>query len=136
MPADMQAPRVVGGVVPYINVEGASDASAFYQRAFGANEMFRMPADDGKRLMHCHLKINGGDVMISDCFPEHGYDRQPSHSYTMHLQVDDVDAWWKRAVDAGVEVSVPLQLMFWGDRYGLVKDPFGVQWSMAATPKA
>jgi len=127
-------PTITGGIVPYINVEGASDASAFYQRAFGATELFRMPADDGKRLMHCHLQINGGSLMISDCFPEHGYELQKSHSYMMHLQVDDVDAWFKRAAEAGAEVVMPVQLMFWGDRYGTLRDPFGVNWSMATTP--
>lgn len=130
------APTVDGGVVPYINVEGANDASAFYQRAFGATELFRLPAQDGKRLMHCHLQINGGPLMISDCFPEHGHELQKSNSYTMHLQVDDVDAWFKRAVEAGAEVTMPVELMFWGDRYGRLCDPFGVNWSLATTPKA
>jgi PhnB protein len=129
-------PIVAGGIVPYINVEGASGASDFYQRAFGATELFRMPADDGKRLMHCHMQINGGALMLSDCFPEHGFGLQKSNSYTMHLQVDDVDAWFKRAVEAGAEVTAPVQLMFWGDRYGTLRDPFGVNWSLATTPKA
>ncbi len=119
-----------GGVVPHLSVDGAAKASEFYQRAFGARELARIPADDGKRLMHCHLEINGGSLMICDCFPEYGFGPQPSHSYTMHLQVDDVDGWWKRALDAGVEVKMPLEKQFWGDRYGQVEDPFGVRWSM------
>ena len=127
---------VVTGVTPYINVIGASDASAFYQRAFGAKELIRLPAQDGKRLMHCCVEINGGKLMMSDCFPEHGHNHEPSKSFTLHLQVDDVDAWWERATAAGVEVVMPLQLMFWGDRYGIVRDPFQVQWSLAMTPKA
>lgn len=126
-------PKIDGGVVPYINVDGASDASAFYQRAFGAEELFRIPAQDGKRLMHCHLKINRGNLMISDCFPEMGGKIEPTESITMHLQVDDVEAWWKRAVDAGATVRLPLTDMFWGDRYGQLRDPFGVSWSLGAT---
>jgi uncharacterized glyoxalase superfamily protein PhnB len=87
----VKAPTVTG-VTPYINVVGASEASAFYQRAFGAQELFRLPADDGKRLMHCHLVINDGALLMADCFPEHGYGFEPSKSFTLHLQVDDVDA--------------------------------------------
>lgn len=118
------------GVIPYINVDGASEASAFYQRAFAAKELQRMPAEDGKRLMHCHLEINGGSLMLSDCFPEHGSELQPSHSYTMTLVVSDADAWCERAVKAGAEVTMPVQRMFWGDRYGQLKDPFGVRWAL------
>jgi PhnB protein len=120
------------GVVPYLNLLGASDASAFYQRAFGATELLRMPAKDGRRLLHCHLHINGGSLMISDCFPEQGHPHQPSSSFTMHLSVDDVDAAWNQAVEAGCEVTLPLQLMFWGDRYGMLRDPFGVCWSISS----
>ncbi len=133
---DPKPPTVDGGVIPHISLDGASDASAFYQRAFGAEELFRLPAQDGRRLMHCHLKINGGDLMICDCFPEMGGKNQPSESFTMHLQVKDVEAAWKRAVDAGATVTMPLADMFWGDRYGKVRDPFGVNWSLAAPIKA
>ena len=118
------------GVVPYINVEGAAAASEFYQRAFAAKELFRMPTQDGQRLMHCHLEINGGSLMLSDCFPEMGMPHQPSNNFTMHLNVQGVQAWWDRAVEAGVEVISPLQVMFWGDRYGQLRDRFGVNWSM------
>ena len=123
------------GVVPHLNVDGASEASTFYQRAFGAEELARMPHSDGVRLMHCHLFINGGSIMLADCFPEHGVPHDPSQSYTMHLQVPDVDAWWTRAVEAGAQVVVPLQEMFWGDKYGKLRDPFGVSWSLASTIK-
>ena len=123
-------PQVMRGVIPYLNVVGASEAAAFYQRAFGAQELRRMAAEDGQRLMHCHLLINGGSLMLSDAFPEHGYDHQPSHSFTMQLVLADIDAWWQRAVDAGCEVTTPLQLMFWGDRWGALRDPFGVHWAM------
>lgn len=118
------------GVIPYLNVVGASEASELYQKAFGAVEVRRMPSDDGKRLMHCHLVINEGSLMLSDVFPEHGYTHQPSHSFTMQLVVDDIDSWFQRAVDAGLEVMNPVALMFWGDRWGSLKDRFGVHWAM------
>jgi uncharacterized glyoxalase superfamily protein PhnB len=88
--------------------------------------------------MHCHLEINGGSLMLADCFPEHGMGHQPSHSFTMTVVVpSDVDSWWKRAVEAGCEVTMPLEKQFWGDRYGALRDPFGVNWAFnepAATP--
>lgn len=118
------------GVIPYLNVQGAGAAADFYARAFGAEDVGRMSTDDGKRFMHIHLVINGGSLMLSDVFPEHGFDWQPSTSFTMQLVVDDIDAWWKRAVDAGAEVNMPVAVMFWGDRYGTLRDPFGVNWAI------
>lgn len=130
-----QAPPLTG-VIAYINLEGAAEASALYQRALGAREVLRMPYKDGDdRLIHCHLEINGGNLMISDFFPEHGFDPVKPRGYTLHLQVPDVDAAWEKAVRAGLEVVKPLELMFWGDRYGQLKDRFGVCWSLATTPK-
>lgn len=124
------------GVTAYINLEGAAEASALYQRALGAREVLRMPyKDDDARLIHCHLEINGGHLMISDFFPEHGFNPVKPQGYTLHLQVPDVDAAWARAVEAGFEVVMPIQLMFWGDRYGQLKDRFGVAWSLATTPQ-
>jgi PhnB protein len=133
-----QTPITTTGVIAYLNLEGAAAASDFYQRAFGAQEVFRIPAEDGKRLMHCHLKVNGADVMISDCFPEMGGEEfrfQPTSSITLHLQVTDIDAWVKRAVEAGAKVTMPVELMFWGDRYGKILDPFQINWSLGETPK-
>lgn len=118
------------GVIPHLNVVGAAEAADLYKAAFGAIEHRRLPADDGQRLMHCHLEINGGSLMLSDCFPEHGYEHQPSHSFTMQLVVDDIDAWFQRAADAGLEVTNPVALMFWGDRWGSLRDRFGVHWAM------
>lgn len=75
---DQPADKPLAGVVPHINLDGASDASAFYQRAFAAEEISRQPAEDGKRLLHCRLLINGGTLLLSDCFPEFGITNQPS----------------------------------------------------------
>lgn len=129
---------LTAGVIPYFNVDGAAKASEFYQQAFGAKELARMTAEDGQRLMHCHLEINGGSVMICDVFPEFGFPLQPSSSYTMQLVVREADPWWTRAVEAGCSVTMPLERAFWGDRYGRLKDPFGVSWAMnePATPSS
>jgi uncharacterized glyoxalase superfamily protein PhnB len=123
---------VRGGVAPYLQLDGAARAADFYTRAFAAEEVARHPPDEQGRTMHIHLYINGGSVMLSDPYPEHGHPHKPAQGYTLHLQVEDVDAAWRRAVDAGVEIVLPLQEMFWGDRYGQVRDPFGVLWSMGA----
>jgi uncharacterized glyoxalase superfamily protein PhnB len=125
-------PQVLGGVVPYLMVDGASKAAAFYQRAFGAEEAGRHPVDDQGRTMHIHLYINGGSVMLSDPYPEYGHALQQPQAFSLMLPVADIDAWWKRAVDAGAEIVMPLELMFWGDRYGQLRDPFGVIWALDA----
>jgi PhnB protein len=126
-------PEVLGGVAPYLTVGNAGDAAAFYGRAFEAREVARMPADEQGRTMHIHLHINGGSVMLSDPYPEHGYPLQAPQAFTLLLPAgDDVEARWSRAVEAGAEVVMPLQVMFWGDRYGQLRDPFGVMWSFNA----
>ena len=132
---DNQAPS--GGVTPHITIRDrkAAEAIEFYKKAFGAEEQMRHPTDDG-RLMHAHLKINGGSLMLHDDFPEHmGGPAQPSASLVLHLDVPDADAAWKRALDAGAEVRFELADQFWGDRYGQVKDPFGFIWSIGAPIK-
>ena len=125
-------PEVLGGVAPYLVVDGAGKAADFYVKAFGAREVARMPPDESGRTMHIHLVVNGGSLMLCDAYPEHGHPLEKPQAFTLHLQVDDVDAWWKRAVAAGAEIVLPLQEMFWGDRYGQIRDPFGVLWSLAA----
>ena len=125
-----------GGIIPYLNVDGAMKAAAFYEKAFGASVIFAQPVDDQGRTMHVHLHLNGNSLMMSDAYPEHGHPLEKASGYTLHLQFqDDVQSHWDRVVAAGVEVVLPLQLMFWGDTYGIVKDPFGVSWSLASTPK-
>ena len=131
------APKMppMGGVIPYLSLPGAAKASEFYQKAFGAKETARVPTPDG-RLMHCHLEINGGSLMLCDTFPERGYDHQPSHSYMMQLILSDADPWWTRAVEAGCTVKLKLERAPWGDRYGQLLDPFGVTWAMNEPAKA
>jgi uncharacterized glyoxalase superfamily protein PhnB len=118
-----------GGAVVYFNVDGAARAAEFYAKAFGAVEATRHPVDDQGRTMHIHLYINGSSVMLGDFYPEYGFGYEKPQAFTVMLPVADIDAWFKRAVDAGCEVVTEVQTMFWGDRYGQVRDPFGVPWA-------
>lgn len=121
------------GVVPYLTVRGASAAAEFYARAFGAEELARHAEEGGDRLVHCHLRVNGGDVMMADEFREHGSGLGEGPSgVTLHLEVDDADAWWNRALDAGATVLMPIADQCWGDRYGQIRDPFGHSWAIAS----
>ena len=127
------------GVMPHLTIRGGNAAEAidFYARAFGASESGRHMAEDGKRIMHAHLTVNGGALMLNDDFPEMGGGRETGApaGCTLHLQVDDADAWWDRAIDAGAIVRFPLGDQFWGDRYGQVDDPFGFTWSIGCPSK-
>lgn len=123
-------PPVKGGLVAYLLVDGAMKAAEFYQRAFGAEIAAAYPVDDKGRTMHVHLYVNGSSLMLSDPFPEHGAPLEPPQAFTLTLMVSDIDAWWQRAVDAGATAVMPVQEMFWGDRYGQLRDPFGVRWAL------
>jgi PhnB protein len=126
------------GLTPYLTIRGGAGeaAVAFYAAAFGASELFRNLADDGKRLLHARVMINGALLFLSDEFPEFrgGAQVPPPAGVTLHLQVDDADAWISRAVSAGAEITMPVADMFWGDRYGQIRDPFGHGWSIGSTP--
>ncbi|MDO9367127.1 MAG: VOC family protein [Sphingopyxis sp.] len=127
-----------GGLTPHLAIadKRASEAIDFYAEAFGATEQMRVPADDGVRLLHAHLMVNGASLMLHDEFPEYvDNESRPPDGVTLHLQVDDADAWFDRAVAAGATVIMPLDTMFWGDRYGQIKDPFGHAWSIGTPIK-
>jgi uncharacterized glyoxalase superfamily protein PhnB len=111
-------------VTPYLNVEGAESAIAFYKEAFGAQERTRMPGPGGK-IMHAELVIGDSVVMISDVM------NQPATTSWLHVYVPDCDALYSRAVAAGAKTKMALQDMFWGDRFGSVTDPFGNVWNIA-----
>jgi PhnB protein len=121
---------VRGGVVAYLQVDGAMKAAEFYKGAFGAEVVAAHPVDEKGRTMHVHLYINGTSVMLGDAYPEHGHPLRQPQAFNLMLPVDDIDARWKRAVDAGATVVMPVAEMFWGDRYGQLRDPFGVVWAM------
>jgi PhnB protein len=120
-------------ITPHLVCAGAAQAIEFYVRAFGAVEQMRLPGAGGK-LMHASVRIGDSVVMLVDENREWGALGPLSlngTSVTIHLQVADVDAVFAQAVAAGATVVMPVADMFWGDRYGIVKDPFGHQWSVA-----
>jgi uncharacterized glyoxalase superfamily protein PhnB len=120
-------------LTPHLVCNGAAGAIAFYKQAFGAVEVTRLPGPQGK-LMHAMLRIGDSALMLVDEFPERGCSGPQSlkgSPVTIHLYVKDVDAAVARAVAAGARITMPVDDMFWGDRYGRIEDPFGHHWSIA-----
>jgi len=134
---DASDPKVLGGMCPYINVDGAMKAAEFYGAAFGATTLHAVPPDEQGRTMHVHVQVNGASLMISDFYPDYGHPYVKPQAFTLqlHLANDEIDTWWKRAADAGCTIDQPLQEMFWGDRWGRLIDPFGIAWAMNAPLK-
>lgn len=130
---EVEAPATAetkGGVVAYLNLDGALAAAAFYRKAFGAEIAALHPPDDQGRTMHVHLYVNGSSLMLSDVYPEHGQPKAAPQGFSLVLMVRDIHADFQRAVDAGCEVVTPVQQMFWGDLFGALRDPYGVSWAM------
>jgi PhnB protein len=120
-------------LTPHIVVRGAAEASAFYARAFGAQERSRIPVPDG-RIMSLELAVGGSTVMLADEFPEMGVVSPLTvggTSVVLQITTDDVDALWERAVAAGAEPLHELADGFWGERHGQLADPFGHKWGLA-----
>ncbi len=133
MPQVKPVPEGMHTVTPQLVCAGAADAIEFYKTAFDATESGRFPGPEGK-IMHAMIHIGDSPVMLVDEMPEHhslGPTALNGTPVTLHLYVDDVDAVFKRAVDAGAKVTMPLDDMFWGDRYGQLEDPWGHRWSIA-----
>jgi uncharacterized glyoxalase superfamily protein PhnB len=125
-------PEGMRTVTPHLICAGAAEAIEFYQKAFGAVELSRMPGSDGK-VMHASIRIGDSVLMLNDEMPEWG-SFGPKHlkgsPVIIHLYVENADAAFEQAVRAGATVTMPLDDMFWGDRYGKLEDPFGHQWSI------
>ena len=121
-------------VTPHLVVQGASEAIEFYAKAFGAEELYRMPGPDGSSVMHALLQIGDSFVMLNDEFPDMNVISPESlkgSAVTIHLYVEDVDSVFSQAIAAGAQESMPVEDTFWGDRYGKLIDPFGHHWSIA-----
>jgi uncharacterized glyoxalase superfamily protein PhnB len=121
-------------ITPHLIIQNAAQAIEFYKRAFGAEEVYRSPGPDGKSLIHAALKIGDSHIFLCDEFPQMGA-KSPltlgGTPVTIHLYVENVDQLFQRAVQAGAQVVMPLNDQFWGDRYGMLKDPYGHTWSIA-----
>lgn len=121
-------------ITPHLVVKDAAKAIDFYKKAFGAEEIFRMPGPDGKSVMHAELRLGTSIFFLADEFPEYGCVGPATlkgSPVTVHLYVNDADKSFAQATAAGATVAMPLTNMFWGDRYGKVIDPFGHHWSIA-----
>ena len=133
----MAVKRVPAGyhrVSPHLTVRDAAGMIEFYKKAFGAVEKRRAPGPDGKSIMHAEIQIGGSTIFLNDEIPEMGaFSPLASKTtpVTLHLFVEDADQQFQQALSAGAEVVMPLADQFWGDRYGIIKDPSGHQWSIA-----
>jgi PhnB protein len=133
MPKVKPVPDGIHTVTPHLICAGAAGAIEFYKKAFNAVEVGRLAGPQG-RLMHAMIRIEGSAVMLVDEMPEWGAFGPKSlkgSPVTIHLYVENVDAFIKRAVAAGARITMPLDDMFWGDRYCKLEDPFGHHWSVA-----
>jgi PhnB protein len=119
-------PKGFTTVTPHLVPKDALAALAFYKKAFGAKVLGKILAPDGK-VMHADLMIGDAHVFVSD--PMTGFE---ARSASIHLYVENADKAWKKAVAAGAQVVFPLENAFWGDRYGVLTDPFGQQWAIAS----
>lgn len=119
-------------ITPYLTVKGAEKAIEFYKKALGAQETVRMPGPDGRGIVHAELKIGDSIIMLHDEMPENKSPQSLGGSPVgLYLYLQDVDAAFKKAVAAGAQELQPVQDMFWGDRVGQFKDPFGHFWTLA-----
>jgi PhnB protein len=120
-------------VTPYLVIKGAAAAIDFYKKAFGAKEIHRLPMPDG-RIGHAMIRIGDAYIMLADEFPEmgnRGPDSLGGSSCNILLYVKNADKAFQQAIEAGAKQIMPLANMFWGDRYGKIRDPFGHEWSIA-----
>lgn len=132
--SDVRAiPKDMHTLTPHLVCAGAGEAIEFYKSAFDAVELGRLPGPEG-RIMHALIRIGDSLVMLVDEFPEWGSVGPlalKGTPVTLHIYTEDVDTFIERAVTAGAKVTMPPADMFWGDRYGSIKDPFGHNWSVA-----
>lgn len=132
-PAVKPIPDGMHSLTPHLVCAGAADAIEFYKKAFGAVELARFPGPDGK-LMHGMVRIGNSPLMLVDESPQWGMlgpKALKGSPVTIHLMVENVDATVEQAVAAGAKITMPVADMFWGDRYGVLEDPFGHHWSVA-----
>ena len=126
-------PEGYSTVTPYLIVTGAANAIEFYKKAFGATEIMRLTQPDGK-IGHAEIQIGSSRVMLADEVLDMGFwsPRSLGGSGTgIMLYVDDVDAAFKRAVEAGAKMLQPVKNQFYGDRSGTLSDPFGHMWTIS-----
>ncbi len=131
MSNDAENGRLYAGVIPYLALDGAEHAVAFYQQAFGAKLHGEVMKFEGT-IANASLEINGGMIMLADRADQPGTRSATDggHPITMQLVTDKGQMWFDRAAAAGCEVTMPFAPQFWGDTYGRLKDPFGIEWAI------
>ncbi len=128
-------------LIPHLVCDPCSEAIEFYKKAFGAEELNRITGPDGRKVMHAALRFGSCVLFLNDDFPE--FNGGKSHTVkalsgtpvTIHRYVENCDAAIKRAQEAGATVLMPAADMFWGDRYGMIVDPYGHKWSFGTRLK-
>jgi len=128
-------PQGYNSITPYLIVKGAAQAIDYYKKVFGATEVFRMDAPDGK-VGHAELKIGDSHIMLADENPNMGQGHASAATIgaspvSLYLYLPDVDRVVDRAVAAGAKILKPVQDQFYGDRTGFIQDPFGHLWGIA-----
>ena len=127
-------PEGYHSVTPYLTVDGAAKAIEFYEAAFGATEVLRMPMGDSGRIAHAEIRIGDSHVMLADEFPDMGFlgpQKRGGATASLMVYVEDVDAAFVRALEAGATEERAPADQFWGDRMGTLVDPFGHRWTLA-----
>jgi uncharacterized glyoxalase superfamily protein PhnB len=131
-------PEGFHSVTPMCVVKDARKAIEFYKRAFGAEELFAMPGPEGKGVMHAEIRIGDSIVMMGEENPQEAgksAETMGGSPVSFYIYVGNADAAFRRAIEAGAESRMPVEEMFWGDRAGTVKDPFGYSWMLATHTK-
>ena len=127
-------PEGYHSVTPYLIVDGAAEAIRFYERAFGATEMLRLPMGDSGKLAHAEIKVGDSIIMLADEFPERdirGPKSRGGCTSSLMVYLHDVDSAFQRAIDAGGRVDRAVEDQFYGDRSGTFIDPFGHKWTLS-----
>ncbi len=133
-----QIPEGYQSLTPMFTFKDAHKAMEFYKKAFGAKERFVMPGPDGKGVMHAEVQIGTSIIMIGEENPtctNKSAETMGGSPVSFYIYIENVDKAFKIAVDAGAEVRMPVEDMFWGDRMGTVQDPYGYTWSLASHTK-
>jgi uncharacterized glyoxalase superfamily protein PhnB len=126
-------PKGFSSVTPHLVIKDCANAIDFYKKALGAQEIYQSRMPDGK-IMHAMIQIGNSIIMLADEFPAMGAvgpNTLGGTSTTLHIYTDDADKLFNQAVSVGATPVMPIADMFWGDRYGQIKDPYGHSWAIA-----
>lgn len=132
----MSKPKEFNTLTACLTIKGADKAIALYEKAFDAKVIHRLDCEDTGKVMHAALQIGDSQIMLGEEMPECGHaPGKEGSSVSFYLYYDNLDAAWNQAIKAGMKEKMPLTDMFWGDRSGVVTDPFGYSWNIATQVK-